>query len=281
MKAVCMKLFDQHLHSRHSFDSHAEPEDNVRRALELGLAGLSFTEHYDTHPDETPDCVFDENAYADTIAQLRDQHASKLFIGKGVEIDYQADNMDAIIAFIERNQFDIVLLSVHWSEGQPIHKQEIWRDRDPSDVTRRYLLSVLEAARHCERLHRDRPRVFDVLGHLDFCKRYSDRFAGSMHIEEHMDVIEDILTTCLAADIVPEVNTSTLRNDMPDPMPGPATIKRYAELGGTMMCVGSDAHIANDIGAGFNRALNMLRAADIEQLAVFQSRKRQGEPITE
>ncbi len=274
-----MNLFDQHLHSRHSFDSYAEPIESVRHAIEIGLSGLSFTEHYDTHPDEAPACVFDEDAYTDTVAKLRTEFGRDIFIGKGVEIDYQADSMDAIVSFVERSGFDVVLLSVHWSEGKPIHKADVWENRDPSEVTRCYLRSVLAAVRHCERLHRSGRRVFDVLGHMDFCKRYSNRFAGSMHVAEHMDVIEEILTACLAADLVPEVNTSTLRNDLPDPMPGEATMRRYAELGGTMMSLGSDAHRSTQVGADFDRALDMLRAAGVGQLAVFRSRDRQAESI--
>ena len=38
-----MALYDQHLHTWHSADCEADPADNVRRAIELGLAGLTFT----------------------------------------------------------------------------------------------------------------------------------------------------------------------------------------------------------------------------------------------
>ena len=82
-----MKLFDQHLHSKHSFDSHAEPADNVRRAVELGLAGLTFTEHYDTHPDEINDCLYNDDAYSETIDALRRVFGKRIQIGKGIEIE--------------------------------------------------------------------------------------------------------------------------------------------------------------------------------------------------
>jgi histidinol-phosphatase (PHP family) len=269
-----MKLFDQHLHSKFSFDSKTEPIENVRRAVELGLAGLTFTEHYDTHPDEWEGCVYDDEPYTDALARCRHEFGDRIFIGKGIEIDYQRDNMPAIIDFLDSRQFDMVILSIHWSAGRPIHLRDVWNGRDPSAVTREYLESVLEAVRYCEDLHARRGRVFDVLGHLDFAKRYSDRFLGSVHVLDHMDVVNEILQTCLSADIVPEVNTSTLRGGLGEPMPGPEIIKRYAELGGKMMSLGSDAHKANQIASGLEEAAAMLQEAGISQAAVFQQRKR-------
>ncbi|MEE9293949.1 MAG: histidinol-phosphatase HisJ family protein [Phycisphaerae bacterium] len=275
-----MNLFDQHLHSKLSFDSRAEPADNVRRAIEVGLAGLTFTEHYDSHPDEWEECVYDHARFTETIEQLRQQFNRSIHIGKGVEVDYQPDNMPALIDFVDRGNFEVVLLSVHWSQGAPIHRKNIWEGKDPSTVTRQYLNSVLQAVRHCQRLHRNRSRVFDILSHLDFCKRYSNRFAGTVHIAEHIDVIDEILRACLAADIVPEINTSTLRGDLAETMPGPIVVQRYAELGGTMMALGSDSHRAADIGAGFDHALNMLRQAGITNVAVFERRTRRTETIS-
>ena len=47
-----MDLYDQHVHSRHSFDSHSEPAACVESAIERGLSGITFTEHFDTHPGD-------------------------------------------------------------------------------------------------------------------------------------------------------------------------------------------------------------------------------------
>lgn len=39
-------LIDLHCHSKYSGDNHLEPEDLIRRAHELGLDGVCFTEHH-------------------------------------------------------------------------------------------------------------------------------------------------------------------------------------------------------------------------------------------
>ncbi len=273
-------LYDQHLHSTHSFDSQAHPEDNVRQAIEVGLAGLTFTEHYDSHPTEIEQCVYDERSYAATIRGLRDKYGDTMFIGKGIEVDFQPQNMRAIVDLLHANPFDLVVLSVHWCEGQPIHLPEVWKQGDAGVLTRRYLQSVVEAVRFCGELHqRVGRRVFDVLGHLDFVKRYSHRHHQSVYVEQNLDVIDDICRACMAADIVPEINTSTIRSGLGEPMPGLPVLERYVVAGGTMISLGSDSHVPVHIAADFDQALDLAHRAGIRQIALFDDRHRRLVPI--
>lgn len=270
-----MARFDQHLHSRHSFDSKEEPERNVQAAVDRGLAGLTFTEHFDVHPEDWTSCTYDDEAYSETIRSLRDRFGPGIFIGKGIEVCFQPRRMDFILDFLSRHEFDLVILSVHYFGDAAVHRRSNWDGVDVADGTRRYLETVLEAARFCERLHGDGRRVFDVLGHLDLVKRYTQRFFERNTVADHEDLIDDILRSCLAADVVPEINTSTLRQGLDEPMPGPGTIRRYAELGGTCVSLGSDAHVATDIGAGFDHALGLMRQAGIQHLVLHRRRERE------
>jgi len=274
-----MSLFDQHLHSWHSFDSETDPEDNVRRALELGLDGLTFTEHFDTHADDWPECKYDEDAYTATIHRLRETYGARLLVGKGIEVCYQPDRMDFILDFLARRRFDLVILSVHYFQGNAVHVREKWEGVSPEEGTRQYLENVLEAVRFCERLHQRRGRVFDVLGHLDLAKRYTRRFFGSGGVATHGDLIDEILQACLTAGLVPEINTSSLRQNLDETMPGQQTVTRYAQLGGKAMAIGSDAHLAASVGAGFDQALAVLREAHVGHTAVFKERERLDLPL--
>lgn len=269
-----MDLYDQHVHSRYSFDSKADPAGNVESAIGKGLSGLTFTEHFDTHPDDWEACVYDEAAYSTTIERLRRDFGQALFIGKGIEVCYQPGRMEFILDFLQRHEFDLVILSVHYFGPRAVHRRESWVGTTAAEGTRLYLETVLDAARFCERLSTRGSRVFDVLGHLDFVKRYTHRWFDGSHVSHFNTLIDDILRTCLAADLVPEINTSTLRQNLPEPMPGAATITRYAELGGTAMSVGSDAHRSGDIGADFGHALGLLREAGLHHAAVFEKRER-------
>lgn len=274
-----MKLYDQHLHSRHSFDSEADPARNVETAIERGLAGLTFTEHFDVHPDDWKKCTYDDAAYSKTIADLRDRYGRDVFVGKGIEICYQPDHMDFILDFLSKHRFDMVMLSVHYFAGRPVHKRPSWEGTTTEEGTRLYLETVLEGVRMCERVKGSGDRAFDVLGHLDFVKRYTQRFFGEFDVMTHADLVDQILQTCLAADLIPEINTSTLRQDLSETMPGPGVVKRYAELGGTAMSIGSDSHKSDQIGTRLDHAVQMLRDAGINHLAIFREQQRESTPL--
>lgn len=274
-----MDLYDQHVHSRHSFDSQADPSANVDRAIACGLAGLTFTEHFDTHPDDWTGCTYDDEAYSATISRLRAHFGDAIFIGKGIEVCYQPDRMDFVLDFLQRHDFDMVMLSVHYFGTLAVYRRENWTGLNTVAGTRRYLETVLDAARFCQRLHKVHGRVFDVLGHLDLVKRYTQRFFNAYDTSRFDDVLDEILRTCIAADLVPEVNTSTLRQELAEPMPDADTVTRYAELGGKAISLGSDAHRPEDVGAGFEWAANMLRKAGFHHISIFKQRRRVMLPI--
>ena len=266
-----MRLFDQHVHSRLSFDSEADPVANVEAALARGLSGLTFAEHFDTHPDDWKTCRYDDEAYSVAIRDLRGRWGRKIAIGKGIEVCYQPDRMDFILDFLAEHEFDMVMLSVHYFGGRALHRKEHWLEVDAAEGTYRYLKDVLEAVLFCRRLH-------DVLGHLDLVKRYTQRFLGVYDLSPFHGLIDRILQACIAADLTPEINTSSLRQNLSEAMPGDETVTLYAELGGKGMLLGSDAHRPQDIGAGLDRAAEMLRRAGLS-VAVFAERKKTFLPV--
>lgn len=279
MSRSMTRLVDQHLHSRHSMDSRTEPEANVESALSRGLRGLTFTEHFDTHPNDWPGCIYDDAAYSDTIAGLRLRYGERIFIGKGIEVCYQPARMDFLIDFLSRHRFDVVLLSVHYFGSEAVHRREHWDGVTAEEGTRRYLETVREAVRGCVELRHSHGRMFDVLGHLDLVKRYTRRFFDTYDVTMCADLIDDILRACVEAALVPEINTSSLRQGLSETMPGSTTVRRYAELGGTAMSVGSDAHRAEDVGAGLDKAAAMLRDAGIPRVAWFREREQVDIPL--
>jgi predicted metal-dependent phosphoesterase TrpH len=64
---------DMHVHSKFSGDSDAEPEDFIERAIEAGLDGIAFTEHYYYEASEP-------------IEVLVEKYRGDLIIFRGVEL---------------------------------------------------------------------------------------------------------------------------------------------------------------------------------------------------
>ncbi len=269
-----MKLHDQHLHSRHSIDSKADPVANCEQALAAGLAGLTFTEHYDMHPTERDQCRWDYDAIAGTIEDLRRRFAPQLTVGLGIEVDYQAAQMEETIGYLDRHAFDVVLLSVHWCGGRPLHLPRRWQGLTAADMRRDYLAELRGAAQLCRDLAAGGRRPFDIVSHLDYVKRYLLSYwhtpLGSLAGEE----LDPILQAFIAADVIPEINTAGLRRDEAVAYPAYEVLERYRALGGQFVSIGSDAHRSGDIGHGFPEVAARLQAMGFTGEAVYLGRRR-------
>ena len=115
--------------------------------------------------------------------------------------------------------------------------------------------------------------LFDILGHLDIYRRYGEAFFGlEIHTlwEAHIDELSKIMK---AHGVGYEVNTSSLRRGLSEPMPERVIVKALHERGVNTVTVGSDAHRPTDVGGRITDALNLLQSNGIHELAVFNKRR--------
>ena len=269
-----VKLHDQHLHSRHSIDSKADPVANCEQALAAGLGGLTFTEHYDMHPTERGTCQWDYDAIAATIEDLRRRFSPGLEVGFGIEVDYQGAQAEEILGYLERHSFDVVLLSVHWCGGRPLHLPRRWKGLTAADMRRDYLAELRGAAEWCRELAAAGHRPFDIVSHLDYVKRYLVDYWDTPLAAPAAEELDPILEAFIAAGVTPEINTAGLRRDEAEAYPAWEILERYRALGGELVSIGSDAHRSVDIGHGFPEVAERLRAIGFAGEAVFRARER-------
>lgn len=71
-KTIMNSKIDLHVHSKYSGDTDSDPEESVIRAIELGLRGLAFTEHYYYGASEP-------------VELLKDKYGDRILIIRGVE----------------------------------------------------------------------------------------------------------------------------------------------------------------------------------------------------
>jgi len=78
-----------------------------------------------------------------------------------------------------------------------------------------------------------------------------------------------------------EINTSGLRQSPKEAFPGLDVVKLYRNMGGEILTIGSDAHMAEDVGRGLKEALDMAREAGFRHITVYNRRKPEWVSITE
>ena len=256
-------LVDCHFHSEHSCDSDVPLTTFCQRALELGLSHICPTEHVDFDPQDICYGYFDVETYSRDVDTCQERFSGQMALLKGVEIDYQFRFDTEIRAFLAQHNFDFVIGSVHYADG--LYVQDALLDAyDPDTAYRRYFSAVRETAAS---------GLFDVVGHLDMLKRHAIPRWGAFDARRYSDEIEAVLQATIETGTGLEINTSGLRQAPAETFPGLETLRRYRELGGEVLTLGSDSHRVADLGNTIGNGLALALAAGFKAIAVFVDRQ--------
>ncbi len=256
-------LFDDHVHSSMSPDAHDGVDALCAAALDRGLAGLAITDHFDTEPADPGYGHYDFDRLSLAIERARQAYGSQLHLLVGAEVCFQPAFLPRIAAFLRACPLDFVLGSVHWVDHEFI--DQAYFSRHPlTEAYSAYFAAVEQAVLS---------GLFDAIGHLDLPKRHSFRRHGPFDPRPHWPQIERILRLMVERGTALEVNTSGWRLAVGEPHPAEAILRRYRELGGTRITIGSDSHSADYLGQNIARAQALARAAGFTHLTRFVQRR--------
>lgn len=270
-------MLDLHIHTSFSPDSHLPPERACRAAAARGLKSIGFADHVEFLPaDEAYVDLIDSAKILAEIERLRGLYRGKLEILYGAEIGFIPGKESQIKDFLDSQPLDYAIGSVHYVDGilvsRWVREQELaGKDFAP------YFENVLAAAES---------GLFEVLGHLDYIRKYL--FAPQRYRrEEYHGIVDRILEVAVEKGLVVELNTAGWRHATEEPYPGERILKRFAELGGcvtgttgvTGVTVGSDAHKDYEVGYGNGKARELLRGAGFGSVEVFRQHKRSSLPL--
>ena len=222
-------MYDYHMHSTVSFDAKDTGLAMALAAKERGLKEICFTDHIDYTPEM--DMVFDTAVYNAAYDALE---VPGLLIRRGMEFGLTPDNAEQLKIDLGRRHFDFVLGSVHLVDGVDIYLAPYWADKSYDEAVRRYLETTLE----CVRVHED----YDVLGHLTYIAKCGGNPRHELiRYEDHKSIMDEIMRELVKREKGMEVNTSGI-DRCGGPLPTMDYFRRFYELGGRIVTVGSDAH---------------------------------------
>ena len=255
-------MFDYHMHSRVSFDGHATGLQMALAAKNAGLKEICFTDHIDYDPLEQMGVMaFDTDAYN---AEYDDLEVPGLLIRRGMEFGMMVDNREQFRRDLARRHFDFVLGSIHFVDDLDVYFTPYWEGKTVFQAERRYLETTLD----CVRLHDD----FDVLAHLTYIGKARHHIdPRSVPYGEHRELIEEILKTLVAKGKGLEINTSG-RDRCGGYLPTEDYVRRFRELGGEIVTIGTDSHDTDRVGQYSFEVCDMLK--DIfGYVCTFEDRK--------
>ncbi|MBN2655774.1 MAG: histidinol-phosphatase HisJ family protein [Spirochaetales bacterium] len=253
-----MNHYDMHCHSVHSEDTDSSPDDMCRSALEKSIKGIAFTEHVDFNPADKGFDYFDAGTFQTDIDRLRQIYSPKLGILKGMEFSEPHLYPREFRALSLSYDWDVIIGSVHMMGDRFVGDCIVNNGGELRTLYRDYYALLLDMVEK---------GGFDILGHLDFPKRYFGK------AEIPVDHIKPVLRNMIEKGIALEVNTSPWRKGLDEFSPHREILELYAGAGGEMITLGSDAHIPGDVAADFKTAEELIGSIGNLKIGRFEKRK--------
>ena len=264
---------DYHLHSEFSDDSRERMENQIRRAIELGLDEMCFTDHVDygikkdwsegniewrggdamSSGTDEKDPLANVNypEYFAKIDRMRETFKGRIVIRKGLEFGIQTITVPQYQKLYEtwKDQLDFVLLSMHQVNNLEFWTQDFQRGKTQQEYNEEYYREIYEVMK----IFKD----YSVLAHLDLIVRYDKE--GVYPFEKVKDMIAEILKLAIEDGKGIELNTSSWKYGLKDTQPSRAILKLYKDLGGKIITAGSDAHVTKQLADHLDEGYRILK----------------------
>ena len=255
---------DNHVHTEFSWDTGPDSSmvNTCRRAVEIGLPAVAFTEHVDftgwgdhDHPPTGAQVGIrkrvlpvDVDEYLASIERCRHEFPG-LRILSGIEAGEPHLFAGSVAAVLRTGRFDRVLGSLHSivHDGHLVYANHVFRSRPAGDVVRDYFAELLRLVEGSD--------VFEVLAHCDYPRRYWPAAREGEYREADFEEEYRTVFRALASSGRPlEINTSS-------PLASVALMRWWHEEGGGAVSFGSDAHVPVRVGDQFDVAVDVVEAA--------------------
>ncbi len=264
---------DNHVHTEFSWDAEdGSMIDACRRASELGLPSIAFTEHVDLTPWAIPDAAMNDlpqdlHRYLDDEQRLRAPEVDldgyfesidhcrsrfpELRILAGLEIGEPHWFPEVAAGLLASGPFQRVLGSLH----------SITIDAEPRLIDEWFRTDMIDGEREIAAVHQylteaiamiESNSDFEVFAHIDYLVRQIEA-AGRSHDPRRFEAeYRETLGALARSGRVLEINTR-LELD-------PLIIEWWYDAGGGAVSFGSDAHSGAKVADGFARAAAMAEA---------------------
>ena len=268
-------LPDYHVHTFRCGHAGGNTRDFVLRAIERGLSEIGFTDHIPLYflpeAQRDPRLAMREEQFEDYVREvqgLREEFRGSIAVRLGLEADYAEGHEEALAQWLSRVEWDLVLGSVHWVAGG-------WID-DPATASARF------AREGVERLYDEyyrllakaaRTRLFDVLTHFDLPKKH-----GHRPFSPRLEAEDEAIAAAKEAGCAVEISSAGLRKPVAEAYPEARLLSRIVAAG-IPVTFSSDSHAPAEVGWGYEKTLEVARAAGVREYVTFQKRQRVGRPL--
>lgn len=249
-----------HMHSLFS-DGKAPMEAMMAAAVAAGITHAAATDHHDLLLDDYR--IDDPAAYTATVDRCR-QLCPQLQIARGLEVDYRPETWARMQQQLPLFHLDFILLSLHFIDGVDPAVEAYFEGRTQRQGYRLYLERLAQMLQAV-----DGPFV---LGHITYVSKFISFQDTVLRYSDYPDELDTVLHLAVEKGFGIEINSSGLRNNA-GLLPGVDIVRRYRELGGEILTLGSDCHHVEHVDFGLTEAHEAALAAGFRHVAAYQEQK--------
>lgn len=261
-------ISDFHLHTEFSLDAQENPENMVREAIRKGMKRICITDHQEIPPSSTApnwERTLDEKTYMRVMQRLREKYYRQIDICIGMEIGLQLHQSEVFGKMVKELPLDFVIGSIHMFHEKYPADGDCFSGKNDEAAYQEAFEITLANIKKCN--------AYDVLGHVDYIVRYGKKQEESYSYNIFSDILDEILRYLIMNGKGLEVNTSGWKYGLSFPHPHGDILKRYKELGGEILTIGSDAHKYEHLGYDFHRVKGFLESCGFKYYTEFKERK--------
>jgi histidinol-phosphatase (PHP family) len=267
-------LPDYHVHTFRCGHAGGRSRDFVRRAIELGLSEMAFTDHIPLYflPEDARDPKlamredqFDD--YLNEVESLRREFSSVIPIRLGLEADYAEGHEETLARWLGRADWDLVLGSVHWVAGDWIDAPGSAFRFDREGIEPLYAEYYRLLAKAAE------TGFFDVLTHFDLPKKHGHRPRKPLEETENRAIASAKKSGCAF-----EISSAGLRKPVGEIYPELRLLRKLIAAG-VPATFSSDSHAPAEVGWGYAETLSAARDCGLAEFVTFERRRKICHPL--
>lgn len=256
-------LADCHIHTHHSPDSAASLQEICERAIAVGLSEIAFTDHAELQSGKED--TLDYPAITKEVRDIAARYEGRLAVRLGVELGQPQDCPRVAKRYSTRYSPDFIIGSIHIMADGGDPYLEDYAQLDCTRYYHQYLDRLFVYARDWD---------FDVLGHLTYPLRYLHHQLGhTIDLTPFTERFTQLFQLLRDREKGIELNASGFRQSIGEPFPSAQVLSLYRTCGCEIITLGSDAHRAQDVGAGIEQGARLLREIGFSYFTTFEGRR--------
>lgn len=261
-------LIDLHTHTSSSFDGHYSAAEMCEAAVNAGLSVITFTDHFDVDFFEEHRLGERQVTSYEDVTSAQAAFADRIKVLVGIEVGQGTYEPELTKKSLEKYEYDFIIGSIH-----NLRKTPDFCELDYTNMTLDEVYGLLDKYFE-EMLLLAKWNGFDTLAHLTYPLRYiMGNYGIKVDLKKYDGIVDEIFETVIANGKALEINTSGLRQKIGVTMPTVDYVRRFKELGGEYITIGSDAHFTEHVGAGINAGFAIAKAAGFEYVTYFEKHK--------